>query len=107
MIDAIGPEVYTFKELVTLMISRIRPGVKAIHVPPAPGIALGNVLGLAVRDVLLTRHELQGLMAGLLTSEQAPNGTARFSDWLAQHRTEIGRAYASELRRHFKCRPHA
>jgi uncharacterized protein YbjT (DUF2867 family) len=99
--DAIGPESYTFKELVALMIARIKPGVKLLHVPPSLGITLGKVIGLAVRDVLLTRDELQGLMTGLLTSEQAPTGTTRFSDWLEQNHDEIGQTYTSELERHF------
>jgi len=37
----------------------------------------------------------------LLTSEQAPNGTTHFSEWLEAEYGELGLAYASELARHF------
>ena len=107
VVDAIGPEVFTFKELVQLISSRIKPGVNLVHVPPAIGIALGQLVGLAVGDIILTRDELQGLMEGLLISDQAPNGTTRFSSWLESNKNDLGAAYSSELGRHFKWRPAA
>ncbi len=100
--DAIGPETFTFEEFIRLVSATIKPGVKLVHIPPAMGIGLGRVIGLAVRDVILTSDELQGLMQGMLTSGQAPNGATRFSEWLERHRDEIGLAYSSELRRHFR-----
>ena len=103
--DAIGPEVFTFKEFVRLVSAKVRPGVKMIHMPPSIGVALGRVIGLAVRDIILTRDELNGLMHGMLTSAQAPNGSTRFSEWLELHKGEIGSTYSSELRRHFRAGP--
>lgn len=102
VLDAISPDTFTFEEFVRAISARIKPSVKLVRMPPAIGIALGRAIGLAVRDVLLTREELRGLMDGLLTSEQAPNGPTRFTDWLDLHRDEIGLAYSSELRRHFR-----
>lgn len=104
VLDAIGPETFTFEEFVRAISAKIKPGVKLVRMPPAIGIALGQVIGLAVGDVLLTRDELRGLMDGLLTSEQAPNGPTRFTDWLDLHRDEVGSAYRSELTRHFRWR---
>jgi uncharacterized protein YbjT (DUF2867 family) len=100
-IDAIGPEVFTFEEFVRLLASKIKPQVKLVHLPPAVGVALGQIVGLAVRDVILTRDEMQGLMDGMLTSRQPPNGTTRFTEWLEEHRDEVGASYSSELARHF------
>ena len=100
--DVIGPETFTFEEFVRLVSGKIKPGVKLIHIPPTIGIRLGQVIGLAVRDVILTRDELRGLMDGMLTSGQAPNGHTRFSEWFELHKDEIGSAYSSELRRHFR-----
>lgn len=100
--DVIGPETFTFEEFVRLVSGKIKPGVKLIHIPPTIGIRLGQVIGLAVRDVILTRDELRGLMDGMLTSGQAPNGRTRFSEWFELHKDEIGSAYSSELRRHFR-----
>ena len=52
-----------------------------------------------MRDVVLTRDEVDGLMAGLLTSEVQPTGTTRLSDWLEDNADSLGRRYVSELRR--------
>lgn len=104
VLDAIGPETFTFEEFVRAISARIKPGVKLIRMPPGLGIALGRAIGFVARDVLLTREELQGLMDGLLTSERAPNGPTRFTDWLDLHREEVGSAYQSELGRHFRWR---
>jgi len=100
--DALGPEAFTFEELIQLIASRIKPGVRRVHVPPVIGIALGRIIGLAVHDVILTRDELRGLMDGLLTSPQPPNGGTRFSEWLEWNKHEVGRTYSSELGRHFR-----
>ena len=105
--DATGPQTFTFEELVSLMISRIRPGVRRVHVPPGLGILLGRIIGPLVGDVLLTDAELRGLMDSLLTSPQPPAGTTRFTDWLEENKAEVGTSYTSELARHFHWRPAA
>jgi hypothetical protein len=53
---------------------------KVVRVPPSIGIFCGHILGIFLRDVLLTRNELKGLMNEMLTSAQAPNGETKFSD---------------------------
>ncbi len=103
-LDAIGPETFTFEEFVRLLAVKIKPSVKVLHMPPVIGIALGHAIGCAVRDVILTRAELQGLMDGMLTSSQAPNGIMRFTEWLEAHKEEVGSTYSSELSRHFRWR---
>ncbi len=104
VLDAIGPDTFTFEEFVRAISAKIKPGVKLVRMPPAIGIALGRVIGLAVRDVLLTRDELRGLMDGLLTSGQLPNGPTRFTEWLELRGGDVGLAYVSELARHFRWR---
>ena len=101
-IDAIGPENYTFEDFVRLIARTLKPREILFHVPPAMGVILGQLIGLAVDDIILTYEELQGLMTNLLTSNQAPNGSTRFSEWLLDHRESIGAAYSSEWRRHFQ-----
>jgi NADH dehydrogenase len=105
LVDAVGPEAFTFEEFAGLLIARVRPWVKTVHVPPALGIALGRAISFFVNDVILTRAELQGLMDNLLTSAQPPNGATGFSDWLEQKRGTVGLSYRSELSRHFRWRP--
>lgn len=103
-LDAIGPETFSFENFVKLIASRIKPSVRLVHLRPSIGILLGKIIGLALRDIILTPDELRGLMNGLLTSDQAANGTTRFSEWLDSNKNELGKAYSSEIRRHFKWR---
>jgi uncharacterized protein YbjT (DUF2867 family) len=99
--DAIGPETYTYRELVETIAAAVGRRPRLVSVPPALGIFLGRIVGLFVRDVILTRDEAQGLMANLLTSEQPPNGPTRFSNWLEANGAALGTSYTSELARHF------
>ncbi len=69
IVDAIGPETYTYRELAAT-ISRLI-GVKRpiISVHPLIGYWAGRLLGSLVGDVVITREEIEGLMAGLLYVE--------------------------------------
>jgi NADH dehydrogenase len=102
IVDAIGPDTFTFEEFVRLIGSRVRPGARFLHVPPALGIWAGRLIGLALGDVVLTRDELTGLMEEKLTSSQASNAPTRFANWLAAHEGEVGAVYTSEMVRHFR-----
>jgi uncharacterized protein YbjT (DUF2867 family) len=101
-IDAVGPESYTFEDFERLIARTIKPREMFFHIPPRVGVLLGEMIGLAVGDIILTQDELKGLMTNLLTSTQSPNGSTRFSEWLAVHRESIGSTYSSEWQRHFK-----
>ena len=101
-VDAIGPEELTYRGLVQSIANAIGRNVRYIHVSPSLGLLLGKVVSLLVRDILLTRDELHGLMANLLTSNQQVNGSTLFSQWLVENKSTIGRAYTSELARHFQ-----
>lgn len=103
--DVVGPEGYTFEALVRLMAQQLGEPARLIHVPPALALAAGRLIGLMVGDVLLTPDEVRGLMRGKLTSEQEPRGEVRFSSWLREHASELGRGYESELARHFNWSP--
>jgi uncharacterized protein YbjT (DUF2867 family) len=101
VIDAAGPQTMAFDELVTLVRAATGARAVVVHVPaPIMGLA-ARALGLLVRDVVLTGDEIDGLMAGLLVSQEPPLGEIAFSDWLDQRRASVGRTYANELRRHF------
>ena len=101
VIDAAGPETMTFDELVALVRSATGARAVVVHVPATiMGLAAG-ALGLLVRDVVLTSDEIDGLMAGLLVSDEPPRGRIAFSEWLDRSRGSVGRRYANELGRHF------
>ena len=63
---------------------------------------IGRIMGRLVGDVVITRDEIDGLMADLLVSHDAPTCPTRFSEWLATNAESLGRVYANELKRHFR-----
>jgi NADH dehydrogenase len=101
-IDAVGPETYTFDELVRLIAATVRSRAGLVHVPPRPALFLSGLLGLMLRDVVLTRDEILGLAADLLVSGSPPRGRTRLSEWLDRNASTVGAGYASELKRHYR-----
>ena len=102
VVDSAGPEVFTFDELVRLLRRAMHLRTLVVHVPPALAMAGATLAGRLAGDVLLTRDELDDLMHDILISHEPPRGTTRLTDWLALHRDEVGRHYASEMTRHYR-----
>jgi uncharacterized protein YbjT (DUF2867 family) len=99
IVDAIGPETFTYEELVRkigTIIGRKRP---IVYVPPAMGYCVGQMVGRVVNDVMITRDEIEGLMNGLLYVDSPPSGKTRLTDWAEEHKDSLGRRYTSELAR--------
>lgn len=101
LIDAVGPDAYTFRELVQLVGEKIGARRLLISVPPQLALLAAQSLSLFVRDVILTPEEVDGLMANLLVSKEPPRGKIAFRDWLEKNKNLVGMKYASELKRHF------
>jgi len=60
-----------------------------------------RVLGWVTGDVVLTDEELDGLAANLLLSKNPALCPTSFSKWLTENSAQVGRKYASEIRRHY------
>ena len=101
IIDAVGPDIFTFKGMVQLIGEKISAKRPLISVPPRLALLAAQFLSLFVGDVLLTPEEVEGLMAGLLVSKDPPLGRTRLADWLEANRNRVGAKYASEIKRHF------
>ncbi len=101
VLDAVGPEISTFDELVYTIAAALGRRARRLHVPPWLALRAARVIGRLVGDVTLTRDELRGLMADLLVSAAPPTGTTRFTAWLRANAADVGRHYASELQRHY------
>jgi nucleoside-diphosphate-sugar epimerase len=101
VVDSAGPEIFTFDELVHLLRRAMRVRTLVVRVPPVLAMAGATMAGRALRDMLLTREELDDLMHDILVSREPPQGTTRLTDWLTLHRDDVGRHYASELERHY------
>ncbi len=69
IIDAVGPDIFTFKEMVNLIGEKIGAKRPLISVPPRLALLAAKFLSLFVGDVILTPEEVDGLMAGLLVSK--------------------------------------
>jgi uncharacterized protein YbjT (DUF2867 family) len=97
VIDAAGPETMAFDELAALIRNATGARARIVHVP-APIMALAaRALGLLVRDVVLTPDEIDGLMAGLLVSDEPPLGEIAFSEWLGHSSGSVGRRSAGAV----------
>jgi len=101
VVDAVGPETYTYTELVGMIRRTI--GSKSLMVHLSPGLIqlASGILGAILKDVVLTEEEIQGLMADLLVSHRPPTGRTSLESWIKSHSATIGRNYASELTRHY------
>ena len=99
IIDAIGPETFTFRELVETIGEIIEKRRPIIPVSPGLGYIAASIIGKIVGDVFLTREEISGLMQDLLCTDSAPAGKTRLTEWAQHHAGELGMRYASELAR--------
>ena len=95
VIDAIGPETFTYRELVGIISQAIGVKRPIIEVSPGFGYWIVRLLGKFVGDVILTRDEIKGLMAGLLYTNSPPASQTRLSEWVQQSGDRLGRRYTS------------
>jgi len=101
ILDAVGPERPTFLELVAQIREAVGSRARIVKLPGPLLPVLSGALGLALRDVLLTRDEYHAMAEGLADTEGPPTGSTRLSTWLTEHGDRLGIEYANELRRHF------
>ena len=99
--DAVGPERPTFVELVHSIRDAVGSRSLVVRVPGGTVPALSGLLGMALRDVLLTRDEYRAMARGLADTDGPATGSTRLTDWLADHGDQLGRSYANEIARHF------
>jgi NADH dehydrogenase len=99
VVNAIGPETFTYRELVGT-IGRVL-GLKRAIIGVPPGLSYwgARLLGLVVHDVIVTRQEIRGLMEERLYVDAPALGTTRLSEWIERHKESLGRRYTSELAR--------
>jgi NADH dehydrogenase len=99
VIDATGPETFTFRGLVETIGAITGQPRRIVSIPPSLGLIAAAVIGKMVGDVFLTRQEIAGLMRSLLWTASDPAGKTRLTDWARRHAETLGRRYASELAR--------
>jgi NADH dehydrogenase len=98
-----GPDDYTFLELVHEIRRAIGSRAVVVRAPTSAAMAGLTVAGWLLRDVVLTRDEVRGLVGEYLFSDRPLRRGRSFSEWVADAAvTGLGRQYASELARHFR-----
>ena len=102
VIDAVGPDRPTFLELVHHIRDAVGSRGLVIRVPGALIPPTARVLGLALRDTLLTGEEYQAMAGGLADTEGPATGDTSLMQWITDHKGTLGRTYANELVRHFR-----
>jgi NADH dehydrogenase len=102
ILDAAGPERWAYEDFVRLIRSAVGGRARIWHSPQPVATGAAWVAGLMLRDVVVTRDELEALGAGLLVSHEKPLCTDRFDTWLGQNADWLGRRYTSELARNFR-----
>lgn len=99
IVNAIGPETFTYRSLVETIgqaIGRARP---IVSIPPALAYDVGWALGRLLGDVVITKPEIEGLMADLLYVDAPPAGTTPLSTWARTHSSTLGIRYSNEMAR--------
>ena len=99
VLNAIGPETFTYRELVATICEIVGKKRPILSIPPSVGYWLGQFVSLLVNDVLVTKEEIEGLMAGLLYVDTPPTGTTSLTAWARKHAGTLGQQYTSELAR--------
>jgi len=99
VIEAIGPETYTYRELAARTAQAIGVRRPILAMPKRLAWLAGQAVGALQGDVMITWPEVLGLTAGLLYVDAPPAGTTRLSEWMDRHAATLGRRYTSELAR--------
>ena len=101
-VDAVGPESFTYRELVATLAEIIGVRRAIVSTPLRLGYAVSKLVNPFVGDVVITWEEILGLTRGILDSTQPATGTTKLTDWARQHADTLGRRYASEVGRRVK-----
>jgi len=101
IVDAVGPEIYSFRDLVRTLARALGRATLLVAVPPQVALLFSRFIGYALGDVTLTRDEIEGLMASLLISNGPPTCPTALSSWLKSNADLMGRTYTSELAKRF------
>jgi nucleoside-diphosphate-sugar epimerase len=102
VIDAVGPDRPTFLDLVRHIRDAVGSHSRVVRVPGSLIPPAARVLGLALRDTLLTAEEYQSMAEGLADTEGPATGEISLLQWITDHKGTLGRSYANELNRHFR-----
>ena len=102
VVDAVGPDRPTFLELVHGIRDAVGSRALVVRVPGVFVPPLSRVLGLALRDVLLTGDEYRAMAGGMADTDGPATGAISVNEWVRANADSLGRSYANEIDRHFR-----
>jgi uncharacterized protein YbjT (DUF2867 family) len=102
IIDAVGPDRPAFGDLVRFIKNAVGSRSQVIRVPRSLIPPAARLLGLGLRDTLLTAEEFQAMADGLADTDGPATGQISLTQWITDHQDTLGRSYANELTRHFQ-----
>lgn len=102
MIDAAGPELYTFDDLIRYIGRVLGRDMQLAHLPLPAVMLMTGVLNRVVGDIVVFKDEMEAVMAGLHTSDEPPLGRTRFGEWVMENADWLGKRYESEIGRHYR-----
>ena len=94
VLNAVGPETFTFRELVAAVARTLGLHRVLLPVPEFAGMLAGWIIGKIQNDIFLLPDEIRMMRAGLLHVTTPPTGPTRLTDWMRAHAAKLGRAYS-------------
>jgi NADH dehydrogenase len=102
VVDAAGPETFTFREYVSLLARAVEHTPRFVTLPPGAMVGALRLIGPLLKDIVLTREELEGLRTNMLVSHESPRGTESVAAWIAAHGSAFGSAYTNDTLTRFR-----
>lgn len=99
IINAIGPESYTYRELAKMIGKAIGKNKPIVQIPDWMGLLVAKIIGMIKNDVTLTRNEIEGLKADLLYVNSPSPAKTKLSEWVLLNKNSLGKKYSSEMAR--------
>jgi len=99
VIEAIGPETFTYREFIKTIAHALGKRRLITQVSPAVGYLSARLAGWYLKDIVVTREEIDGLMEEKLYVDAPAVGRTRFSEWVRDNAAWLGKRYANELGR--------
>lgn len=101
-VDAAGQEILSFRAYVKMIARACKKRRWVFGAPTWMALPALRLVGLFLRDIILTREEVLGLKQELLVTSSSPLGKESVMDWLVENGQNLGRNYANDLNRHFR-----
>ena len=99
IIDAAGPELYTYLELIIMLCGVLHKKRIIIKLPSPLVYYASKIIDLFTGDILLTKDEMNMVRDNLMYSKNPPLCKTKLSEWCTQNLSTLGIHYASEIAR--------